>query len=204
MRERSVAGVILAGGRSRRLGGTPKALQALAGKTLLEHVIERFRPQVATLALSVERASPDWARFGLPQLPDPAAGFRGPLGGLLAALDAAGGGPALLAVAPCDAPFLPPDLVARLHRRLSGSGAEAAVARCEGVLQPTFSLWRSAVLERLRPAVLESGLGGFRQFLAQVDWVAVDWPPAEPPPFFNINDPDGLADARRRLGDQVQ
>jgi molybdopterin-guanine dinucleotide biosynthesis protein A len=196
MSDEPTSGVILAGGRSRRLGGGPKALRALDDRTLLDHVIERFRPQVGALRLSVERQSDDFLRFGLSQLSDPVPGFHGPLGGLLASLEAAGDAVTFVALAPCDAPFLPRDLVARLRQRASKAGAEAVVARYGGVAQPTFSLWRRTLLDRLRNAVLAERIGGFMAFLDRIEWTAVDWPAAEPSPFFNVNDPDDLAAAR--------
>ena len=87
----SIDGAILAGGRSRRMGGAPKALLDLAGRTMLERVLRRFAPQVGQVVLSVERPSPEWARFGLAQVGDPVPGFHGPLAGLFAALEAVRG-----------------------------------------------------------------------------------------------------------------
>jgi len=197
MSEHSIAGAILAGGRSRRMGGAPKALLKLDEQTLLEHVLERFAPQVARVLLSVERRSADWTRFGLVQVCDPEPGFNGPLGGLLATLEAVADNADWLALAPCDAPFLPRDLVQRLFAR--ASQADAVIVRLDGVLQPTFSLWRGRLVEPLRRAVLETRMGGFRQFLAGIDWTSLDWPREDAAAFLNINDPDTLAAARRRL-----
>ncbi|MEJ2383093.1 MAG: NTP transferase domain-containing protein [Xanthomonadales bacterium] len=197
MSEQSIDGAVLAGGRSRRMGGEAKALLTLDGRAMLDHVLERFRPQVGRVVLSVERPSPDWAPFGLEQVGDPEPGDRGPLAGLFAALDAVADPAGWLALVPCDAPFLPLDLVPRLAAR--AGAADAVVVRLDGVPQPTFSLWSGRLLERLRHAVLEARIGGFRQFLDGIDWTPLDWPSAERTAFFNVNDPDTLAAARRRL-----
>ena len=193
----SIDGAILAGGRSRRMGGAPKALLDLAGRTMLERVLGRFAPQVGQVVLSVERPSPEWARFGLAQVGDPVPGFHGPLAGLFAALEAVRGGADWLALAPCDAPFLPLDLVRRLAERRST--ADAVIVRLDGVLQPTFSLWNGRLAQPLRRAVLETRMGGFRQFLEGIDWTPLDWPSGDAAALLNINDPDTLAAARRRL-----
>ena len=197
MPEQSIAGAILAGGRSRRMGGTPKALLELDGRTMLEHVLERFAPQVGPVVLSVERPAPEWSRFELAQVSDPVPGFHGPLAGLCAALEAVADDADWLALAPCDAPFLPRDLVRRLSAH--GSTVDAVVVRLDGVLQPTFSLWRTRLAERVRYAVLGAHMGGFRQFLEGINWTALDWPTGDDAAFMNINDPDSLAAARRRI-----
>ena len=200
MPEQAIAGAILAGGRSRRMGGTPKALLELDGRTMLEHVLERFAPQVGRIVLSVERPAPEWARFGLVQVGDPVPGFHGPLAGLCAALEAIENDADWLALVPCDAPFLPRDLVQRLSAH--ESAADAVVVRLDGILQPTFSLWRCRLAEDLRHAVLEAHMGGFRQFLKGIHWTALDWPTGDGAAFLNINDPDSLAAARRRIAGQ--
>ena len=198
MSEHSIAGAILAGGRSRRMGGAPKALLKLDDRTLLEHVLDRLAPQVEGVVLSVERRSPDWAPFGLDQVCDPQPGCNGPLGGLCATLEAVADRAEWLALAPCDAPFLPRDLVRRLAA--CAPDADAVVVRLDGIAQPTFSLWHRRLVEPLRRAVLEARMGGFRQFLAGIDWAPLDWPAAGGAAFMNINDPDTLAAARRLAG----
>lgn len=188
MNRPACAGAILAGGRSRRMGGGLKALAPLAGAPLLQHVIDRMRAQVDVLFLSVERPLPDFEPFGLEQVPDPRPGSRGPLGGLAAALRrASDGGSEWLLLAPCDAPFLPADLASRLHGEAVTAGVPAAAARDETGLQPTFSIWHRDLLADLETAVL-GGMAGFRQFLGGHAYAAVDWPAADPGPFFNIND----------------
>jgi molybdopterin-guanine dinucleotide biosynthesis protein A len=196
-----IAGVILAGGRSTRMDGGDKALAPLAGRPLLQHVIDRLAPQVVTLALSVEHESAALAAFGLPQLPDPAPGHRGPLGGLLSGLRHFARLRYWVLLAPCDAPFLPPDLAARLQACAVRAQSSAAVAVHAGEWQPTFSLWHHGVLPDLERAVGREGQAGFKPFLRAVRAAECVWPeeapPGEPPPFFNINDPAALAQAGR-------
>lgn len=199
-----LAGVVLAGGRSRRMGGGMKALQSLGRSSLLQHVIDRLSPQVARLYLSVEEYSPELGRFGLEQVPDPQPGSKGPLAGLLAGLArAAEDGYEWLLLAPCDAPFLPPDLAIRLFACAEAERADVAVVRHASRLQPTFSLWGRTAREDIRQAVEEAGMAGFMQFLARrrhavLDWRAVE---GEANPFFNINDPVALAEAAMMIDD---
>ena len=199
----SVAGAILAGGCSRRMGGRDKALLPLGGRPLLQHVIERVRPQVGALALSVERRNVDYEAFGLAQLPDPRAGHQGPLGGLLAALRHFAPRFEWVVIAPCDAPFLPLDLAGVLARSAQAAAADCAVARYDEALQPTFSIWRGSLLPGLEQAVSGDGLRGFKEYLRTIDAAECDWPPARdpaaPPPFLNVNDPTELRAAARWL-----
>ena len=196
-----LAGTILAGGRARRMRGCGKALAQLGGRPLLQHVIDRVAPQVAELALSVERPTAAYDRFGLPQLADPVPGHRGPLGGLLAALKHFAQRHEWLLLAPCDAPFLPPDLGAELYESARAVAADCAMVRFDGEPQPTFSLWHRRLLPRLERAVLSDGYAGFKEFVPAVTAVECDWPAADdclqPPPFFNINDTAALREAAR-------
>ncbi len=194
-----LAGVILAGGRSRRMGGGFKALAPLGGKPLIEHAIDRLQPQVSSLVLSVEKCVPEFEAFGLPQVEDPAPGSRGPLGGLLSALVNMEKGCDWMLLAPCDAPFLPFELADRLLNCALDDGQAGCVVRYDGEIQPTFSLWHRCQLPRLEEAVLEEGMAGFKQFLRGTPLAILDWEPADLSPFFNINDPDALAEAARLL-----
>ncbi len=175
--------------------GQTKALLDLQGRPLMQHVIDRLRPQVASLALSVERETPAFECFGLPQVTDPRQGSCGPLGGLLAALEALPQDSDRLLLVPCDAPFLPLDLGQRLAERLEHSGLAGCMVRYEDELQPTFSLWHRRLLPELRRAVLDDGLGGFKQVLGRVSVATLDWAPAAVSPFFNINTPQDLVRA---------
>jgi len=179
--------------------GQTKALAELGGIPLMQHVIDRLKPQVSSLALSVDCTQPALDRFGLPQLPDPRHGSQGPLGGLLAALEALPQGQDCLLLVPCDAPFLPMDLGRRLEDRLVASGLTGCMVRYEDELQPTFSIWHRRLLPELRTAVLEQGLAGFKQFLGRVYLSVLDWAPADVSPFFNVNTPEDLARAHKIL-----
>jgi molybdopterin-guanine dinucleotide biosynthesis protein A len=189
-----IAGVILTGGRSRRMGGGPKALLPLGGKPMLSHVIDRVKPQVSELSLSVEHASGLFELFGLQQLPD-LKPDGGPLGGLLAALQWMEPAFDWLLLVPCDAPFVPGDLVDQLHESATVSGLPGALVRYEGEIQPTFSLWHRSLLPVLEHAFTAKGLSGFKQFLREVRLAERDWLPSIPSPFFNINDQEALRKA---------
>jgi molybdopterin-guanine dinucleotide biosynthesis protein A len=199
MHKTELSGVILAGGRSRRMGGGLKALAPLDGKPLIRHVIDRLLPQVRLLVLSVEKHVPDFEVFGLPQVEDPSEGSRGPLGGLLSALANMEMGCDWMLLAPCDAPFLPLEMAERLLNCALDDGRSGCVVRYDSEIQPTFSLWHRRLLPRLEEAVLEEGMAGFKQFLWDTPVAILDWKSSDPSPFFNINDPGALLDAAHLL-----
>lgn len=190
-----IAGVVLAGGRSSRMVGHNKVLAPLNGQPLLQHVIDRVRPQLDELALGVESVSPEFERFDLTQLTDPAPGHQGPLGGLLAALRHFASSHEWVVVVPCDAPFVPLDLAKVLHSRAIEAAASCAVIVYQGEEQPTFSIWRSELLADLEVAFGRDGLSSFKQFMQTLSCTRCHWPVTEPPPFFNINDRAALDQA---------
>ena len=194
-----LAGVILAGGRSRRMGGALKPLLPLGGKPLLQHVIDRVQPQVDQLVLSVEQTLDVFEDFALRQVADPEPD-RGPLMGLLTAMKVTAVTHRWLLLVPCDAPFVPPDLADRLLASAADSGRSGAVIRYESEIQPTFSIWRNDVLPPLEKAVHEKGMAGLKQFLGVIDPAELEWARSSQSPFFNINDRDGLLEAARLLG----
>ena len=192
----ALSGVILAGGRSRRMGGAVKALLPLGDRPLLQHVIDRVNPQLDELLLSVERPSEAFEAFGLPQIEDPQPD-GGPLGGLLSAMLAMSPGHDWLLLVPCDAPFVPSDLAASLLACALAAARPGAVVCYQSEIQPTFSIWSRSILPWLEPAVLEQGMAGIKQFLNVVELAELNWPGSEPSPFFNINDQDALLKAGR-------
>ena len=200
----NIVGLLLAGGLSRRMGGGDKALRLLGEKTLLDHVIDRMRPQVAALVLNANGEPARFARFGLPVVSDSIAGFAGPLAGILAGLDwAAANRPDcthIVSVA-TDAPFLPADLVAHLLEGMTNAGAELACAASGGQSHPVIGLWPVNLREALREAVVAEGVRKVDQWTARYRLATVAFPDATPgvDPFFNANRPEDLAQAERLL-----
>lgn len=149
-----ITGVLLAGGQGSRMGGVDKGLVELHGRPMAAHVIERLAPQVDELLINANQNAERYARFGHEVFPDEIGGFAGPLAGLHAALARARH--PLVVTAPCDSPFLPEDLVARLRAGLEAAGADLAVAKTFDQAHPVFCLCRREVLPHLT-AFLESG-----------------------------------------------
>ncbi len=196
---RKIAGVVLAGGQSSRMGAE-KAFVILAGRPLIAHVLERFGPQVARAYLNAKEDADRFRAFGRPVVVDP-PGRRGagPLAGISAALRIASAqGFAWLASAPCDAPFLPLDLVARLSARIA-EGAPAAVAVSSRGLEPMCALWPAGAVERVE-AALAAGRASPRSVLTEMGAVPVLFEAeAGQDPFANLNSPADLAAAEAAL-----
>lgn len=183
--------------------GTEKALLALAGRPLVAHVVERLRPQVAEIFIN---ANGDAARF---QSLDCAvvadavgARFDGPLSGIGAAIAfARRRGFSLLATAPCDAPFLPRDLVARLAAAMAASGAPVAVAQSAHGLEPMFALWRERAASEIA-AEFARGEASPRAVMARLGAARVFFAPDEADDAFaNVNTPEDFAAAEARMSD---
>ena len=153
-----ITGLVLAGGQGSRLGGQDKGLVEIAGRPLISHVLARFAPQVDAVLVNANRNLDTYAAYGHPVVADSHADYPGPLAGIASGLEACRG--PLLAVTPCDTPFLPTDLVARLYAALTLHAAEIAIARVAGEMQPVFALMRGT----LGPA-LDAFLRGKRRKL---------------------------------------
>ena len=203
-----VAGVLMAGGQSRRMGGGDKCLRPLAGQPILSHVIARVRPQVGPLVLNANGDAARFADFGLPVAPDVVEGFAGPLAGVLTGLEwAAQNVPESTHVASfaCDAPFLPRDLVARLSAAVEAEGADLACAASNGRAHPVFGLWPVRLKDDLRRAMMEEEIRKVDVWTARYRLVTVEFSEAETPagmldPFFNANRPEDLEEAERFAG----
>lgn len=187
--------VILAGGRARRLGGVAKPMCLLAGRPLLDHIRDRLGPQAAPLALAVAEASGPLAATGLPLCLDPMPDRPGPLAGVLAGLEglAEGDGDWLLTV-PGDTPFLPRDLIPRLHA--ATGAADIVCARSGGRRHPVIALWHRRLAGDLRRA-LANGIRAVDRWGAEYRRREVAWPTDPIDPFFNINTPEDLVRAER-------
>ncbi|MBS0338246.1 MAG: molybdenum cofactor guanylyltransferase [Proteobacteria bacterium] len=142
---KGITGIVLAGGQGRRMGGVDKGLQLLSGKPMIEHVIARLAPQVEEIVINANQNLEAYARFGRRVVPDEVGGYAGPLAGLHAGLQAAQ--QPLVVTAPCDSPFLPADLVARLAAALGDN--DLAVARTGAQAHPVFALVRRGLLDHL-------------------------------------------------------
>ncbi|MDQ5909500.1 MAG: molybdenum cofactor guanylyltransferase [Pseudomonadota bacterium] len=186
----AITGVILAGGRAERMGRRDKGLLPLAGEPLIAHGVRRLRPQVAELLISANRHQERYAAFDCPVITDaPDSQFRGPLAGILAAMDAART-PYLL-TAPCDSPLLPPDYAEGMWAALEREGASVSVAFGEGCWQPVFALLPVALREDLREWLAE-GQGGVGRWLQRHQPAPVEF--AEGAVLFrNVNTPEELA-----------
>jgi len=191
-------GVILAGGLARRMGGGDKTMRAIAGRPILDHVIERLAPQCASLILN---ANGDPARFdawGLPVVPDDVPDFAGPLAGVLAALDwSALHHPAIEWVVSVagDCPFLPRDLVARMQAERAMVEAELAVAASGDQSHPVVGLWKVSLRDALRHALVVEECRKIDRWTARYKLVTTQWPVTPVDPFFNANTPDDVAEA---------
>lgn len=196
-------GVILAGGRAMRMGGGDKPLRPLGGGRIVDHVRDRLVGQCAPIALNANGDPARFADLGLPVLADTAAGYPGPLAGVLAGLDwAADLGAERIVTVAADTPFFPRDLVAGLLRAAGPSGvAVAASPDAGGTLRrhPTFGLWPVALRADLRQTLAR----GQRKVMLWADahgagTAVYDAEPFDP--FFNINRPEDIAEAERLLG----
>jgi len=143
----SVTGLILAGGKGSRMGGVDKGLQAFRGKRLVDHVYERFAPQVGGVIINANQNHEEYKTFGVRVVSDAIGGYAGPLAGFHAGLSVSKR--PFLASVPCDSPFLPVDLIERLYQRIDETGAELAVAKTGDQPHPVFSLMRRGVLDHL-------------------------------------------------------
>lgn len=199
----TVAGVILAGGLSRRMGGGDKALRKLEGRSILERVIDRVSPQVRMLALNANGDPSRFSETGLDIVPDSVEDFPGPLAGVLAGLEwARKTVPECSHVAsfPCDAPFLPEDLVDRLWRAMDEDGADLACARSCGRDHPVFGLWPVALIESLRTALVDDQIRKVDRWTGRYRLAVVEFSDLPVDPFFNVNSPEDLARAELLIG----
>jgi molybdopterin-guanine dinucleotide biosynthesis protein A len=197
----AILGLILAGGLGRRMGGVQKPFARFGAVTLLEAVISRARGQCDALAINLHEATPEareaFAPFGLPLLADALPGHAGPLAGVLAGLDhAAEHGLSHVLSLPCDVPFLPRDLAARLAAVALERGGGLVCAASGGRAHHVVALWPTRLRDDLRRALTLEGLRKVGQFQQRVDVATVEWLFGARDPFFNINTPDDLLRAR--------
>ena len=188
--------VILAGGQARRMGGEDKGLIRLGDRPLIEYIIAALKHQAGTLIINANRHHADYARYGFAVVADEEAGFRGPLAGMASALTRIDTD--YMATVPCDSPFIPPDLVARLLEALLREAADISVAHDGRRMQPVFCLLKRS----LGPALNDYlGAGGRKidHWFARHKLACADFSD-RPGAFANINTPLDIEQARARLG----
>ena len=197
-----VAGLVLAGGLSRRMGGGDKSLRILGGRPMIAHVIDRLRPQVEWLALNANSDPAPYLGFGLPVLPDTVAGYAGPLAGVLTGMHWAAQETSAthIVTAATDTPFFPRDLVNRFQEL---AGPERIVlARSGGNRHPVFGLWPLALRDDLAVWLARSDTMKVMAWVGRHDIGYCDFDPERPgapDPFFNANTPEDLAEAEAYL-----
>jgi len=201
--DHEVTGVLLAGGRSSRMGGREKTLLDIGGRPMLMHVLARLRPQVGRIVIN---ANGDPARFAghcLPVVADSIEGYAGPLAGLHAGIEWARTetpDARYVASVPSDSPFLPPDLVARLKAALLAKGAPCAIAASGGARHPVAGLWRVELLPAIEQS-LRNDMRALHRFADAHDCAVATFGPEDiggtaVDPFFNVNAPEDLEKAR--------
>jgi len=193
-------GLVLAGGQARRMGGGDKALLRIGGVAILDRVLARLRPFCRAIALNANGDPARFSAYRLPVLADSVADFAGPLAGILAGLDwAAKTAPDVewLVSAPGDCPFLPHDVVARLHAARAQARVPLACARSGEWRHPVVGLWPVALREDLRHALVVEGLHKIEIWTARHGVALASWPDTPVDPFFNVNTPEDLANAER-------
>jgi molybdopterin-guanine dinucleotide biosynthesis protein A len=197
-----IAGLILAGGLSRRMGGGDKALIEVDGQTLLDRVIERLSPQVGPMVLNANGDPARFASLTLPVAPDVIEGYAGPLVGVLTGLEwlkhHTMGVEWMVSVA-ADTPLFPTDLVERLMAAITAEGADIAIACTGERTHPVFALWPVRLAAELRAATAGEGLRKIEAWTDRYKVARVDWSNRPIDPFFNVNTPEDVVRLRMIL-----
>ncbi|KAF0121343.1 MAG: molybdopterin-guanine dinucleotide biosynthesis protein A [Xanthobacteraceae bacterium] len=195
-------GVLLAGGLARRMGGGDKPLRAIGGRTLIARAIDRIGPQCDCLIVNANGDPARFSAFGLPVVADTVEGFAGPLAGILAALEwVAASRPDIgwvLSIA-TDSPFLPEDLVSRLHAARKDAGLPLACARSGDQTHPVVGLWPVTLAADLRHALVVEDMRKIDRWTARHGIAEAVWPVEPYDPFFNANQPEDLVEAEAIL-----
>jgi len=191
-------GLVLAGGLARRMGGGDKARIRIGGETILARVLACLAPQCGTVILNANGDPARFADTALPVVADSVPDFAGPLAGILAGLDwaaANASGTAWLLSVPGDCPFLPKNLVARLHEARLAAATPLACARSGKWRHPVVALWPVTLREELRRALVDEDLHKIEIWTGRHGVAIADWPAEPIDPFFNVNTPEDAARA---------
>ncbi len=202
-----IPGIILAGGLSRRMGGGDKGLLMLGETSIIERVIDKISPQVGSLAININGDSSRFPDYKIPIIPDSIKGYLGPLSGILAGMEwAFKNGNRYIATVAADTPFLPDDLIKRLHAMVKSKNLNIGIAASrilsgdDVFIHPTFGIWEVALKDDLRDALANDTrkiMFWAKKF--KLDYYYFDTSDKLSDPFFNINTPDDLEEAKYRL-----
>ena len=202
-----IPGIILAGGLSRRMGGGDKGLLMLGETSIIERVIDKILPQVGSLAININGDSSRFPDYKLPIIPDSIKGYLGPLSGILAGMEwAFKNGNRYIATVAADTPFLPDDLIKRLHAMVRSKNLNIGIAASrilsgdDVFIHPTFGIWEVALKDDLRDALANDTrkiMFWAKKF--KLDYYYFDTSDKLSDPFFNINTLDDLEEAKYRL-----
>ena len=202
-----IPGIILAGGLSTRMGGGDKGLLMLGKTTIIERVIDKILPQVGSLAININGDSSRFPDYKLPIIPDSIKGYLGPLSGILAGMEwAFKNGNRYIATVAADTPFLPDDLIKRLHAMVKSKNLNIGIAASrilsgdDVFIHPTFGIWEVALKDDLRDALANDTrkiMFWAKKF--KLDYYYFETSDKLSDPFFIINTPDDLEEAKYRL-----
>lgn len=195
-----VTGLILAGGRSSRMEGNDKGLLKLLERPMIEHVIERLKPQVDTVLISANRHIEQYQQYGYKVLIDKYDDFRGPLAGMSRGLEASNSD--YLLTVPCDGPLLPVDLAQRMLKSIQQQQADAALVYDGKYKQPTYNLIHHRLQDDINHSLQcnEHKLG---KWLMDHGALKVDFS-EQKVAFINVNTPDDLHKLEQQLKRQLK
>jgi molybdopterin-guanine dinucleotide biosynthesis protein A len=190
-------GLVLAGGLARRMGGGDKVRIKIGRSTILDRVLATLSGQCVDIIINANGDPKRFEDTGCTVVPDNVPGFAGPLAGILAGLDwlsEQNNGIEWMLSVPGDCPFLPDDLVERLHeaRRKMGAGVPLACARSGEWRHPVVGLWPVALRAALRKALVDEDLRKIEVFTARHGIAIAEWPDQPIDPFFNVNSPEDV------------
>lgn len=192
-------GLILAGGLARRMGGGDKVKLEIGGVSILDRVLACLSAQCSDLVINANGDPARFADTGLPVIADTVPDFAGPLAGILAGLDwLVENAPHVhwMVSVPGDCPFLPDDLVERLHEARRAEGKPLACARSGDWRHPVVGLWPVALRNDLRHALVDEDLRKIEVWTARHGIAIAEWPDSPVDPFFNVNTPEDVAKAQ--------
>jgi molybdopterin-guanine dinucleotide biosynthesis protein A len=195
-------GLVLAGGLARRMGGGDKARLKIGGISILDRVLATLSGQCIDIIINANGDPKRFEDTGCVVVPDNVEGHPGPLAGILAGLDwlaEQNNGVEWILSVPGDCPFLPDDLVEKLHvaRRRKGAGVPLACARSGEWRHPVVGLWPLALRQNLRKALVQDDMRKIEMWTGQHGVAIADWPDQPVDPFFNVNTPEDVARAEQ-------